>query len=397
METRQALNLNPFAPLVGEDRVEAADKDWMNRTVFKDDTSIKQEDATGQTREDLDPVDSKLLENYTYLHNAAQFCLVKIEGESNDPTEHVDQPATLLPSWITDDIFTSPQNAITKTSDRDNLSLGDDVMTRTKSRPVAKDDPIKHVRNTGIRGKNKTKNQNLRMKPPLPDLIELSRIFSSITNDDEGLDSGSISKDVEIKPTSSTPARQPHHHTPVKKNMTSFPTAVASSSIKTSGCNELQIYNDTHKLQRSGRKIKCACSVCGMWLPSCKDCAAHEVVMCGVVHSPDLLSKLDITIIACIAEGCGKLFWKKKELENHIVNQHKTNRPYKCAICGETFVLIMDLNWHTVGCKASHATKSKIGHKENGQHIPEEMNWSPSSSVDTACTIFPSFPSIEPE
>lgn len=34
---------------------------------------------------------------------------------------------------------------------------------------------------------------------------------------------------------------------------------------------------------------------------------------------------------------------------------------------------------------------------ENGQHIPEEMNWSPSSSVDTACTIFPSFPSIEPE
>lgn len=51
METRQALNLNPFAPLVGEDRVEAADKDWMNRTVFKDDTSIKQEDATGQTRE----------------------------------------------------------------------------------------------------------------------------------------------------------------------------------------------------------------------------------------------------------------------------------------------------------------------------------------------------------
>ncbi|XP_021958905.1 zinc finger protein 271 isoform X2 [Folsomia candida] len=95
-------------------------------------------------------------------------------------------------------------------------------------------------------------------------------------------------------------------------------------------CEELNTYYAQHNLTDYSRaayyKKKCPCSVCGMWLSSPKDCAAHEVVMCKVAHPPELLEKMDINIVTCPLVGCEELFWRENDLDNHVLTSHKNKQ-----------------------------------------------------------------------
>ncbi|XP_021965885.1 zinc finger protein 665 [Folsomia candida] len=101
--------------------------------------------------------------------------------------------------------------------------------------------------------------------------------------------------------------------------------------------------------------VRYPCSVCGKELSSPRHCAAHEAVICKVIHPPKLLKDLGVRIWTCGVAQCGKMFSREKDLDYHTIAKHDTESPYKCSECGEGFTRKTWWIAHEKKCKISSA------------------------------------------
>lgn len=69
--------------------------------------------------------------------------------------------------------------------------------------------------------------------------------------------------------------------------------------------------------------VKYPCSECGKVLLSERHRVAHEVIICKVVHPPELLKKLCVKIHKCGVGRCGQLFSRKNNLDMWVVMRCK--------------------------------------------------------------------------
>ncbi|XP_035716708.1 zinc finger protein 226 [Folsomia candida] len=132
----------------------------------------------------------------------------------------------------------------------------------------------------------------------------------------------------------------------------------------------LGVHGDIEKSIRG----KYPCSVCGALLSSASQRAGHEAVVCHVVHPPSRLKELGVKIERCTVFPCGKMFWKEKDLENHILTSHKGMIPYICRHCGSNFSLKETLEGHEKTCEIlfSDHSDAQGGNHEETQNYTED-------------------------
>ncbi|XP_035711142.1 uncharacterized protein LOC110854580 isoform X2 [Folsomia candida] len=88
------------------------------------------------------------------------------------------------------------------------------------------------------------------------------------------------------------------------------------------------VFSNQNNLNVHTRKVhgkeKRACSVCGKVLSSLQACVAHEAIVCKVSYSPEYLEAM--SVYSCEVEGCGRLCYKKVDLERHVFRAHWTHK-----------------------------------------------------------------------